>query len=114
MTSSGTTPPGAETPRSPAGCFVTTHWSVVLTAARNDTLRSQAALEKLCRAYWYPLYAYARRCGHSVEDAQDLTQEFFARVLERQWLARADRAQAGRRTAQHPDSIRYGGDALRR
>jgi RNA polymerase sigma-70 factor (ECF subfamily) len=90
--------PGAETPRSPAGCFVTTHWSVVLTAGGGDALRSQAALEKLCRAYWYPLYAYARRRGHSVEDAQDLTQEFFARVLERQWLARADQAKGRFRT----------------
>jgi RNA polymerase sigma factor (sigma-70 family) len=62
--------------------FVTTHWSVVLMAGRSDTPRAQAALEKLCRAYWYPLYAYVRRRGHSVEDAQDLTQEFFARLLE--------------------------------
>jgi RNA polymerase sigma factor (sigma-70 family) len=93
MTSSGT-----ETPRVPAGCFVTTHWSVVLTAGGSDTTRVQAALEKLCRAYWYPLYAYARRRGHSVEDAQDLTQEFFARVLERNWLARADQAKGRFRT----------------
>lgn len=58
--------------------FGTTHWSVVLTAA--DTQRAQAveALETLCRAYWHPLYAYVRRQGHSPEEAQDLTQEFFA------------------------------------
>src|SRR5512142_3231957 len=87
MTSSGT-----ERPQAPAGCFVTTHWSVVLTAGGTDTARAHAALEKLCRAYWYPLYAYVRRRGYSVEDAQDLTQEFFARVLERNWLARADQA----------------------
>ncbi len=93
MTSSGT-----ETPRVPAGCFLTTHWSVVLTAGSKDTTRAQAALEKLCRAYWYPLYAYVRRRGHSVEDAQDLTQEFFARVLERHWLARADQAKGRFRT----------------
>ncbi len=62
--------------------FVTTHWSVVLTAGRRDTPRSQAALEKLCRTYWQPLYFYVRRCGRSVEDAQDLTQEFFARLLQ--------------------------------
>src|SRR5512142_1168527 len=93
MTSSGT-----ERPQAPAGCFVTTHWSVVLTAGGTDTARAHAALEKLCRAYWYPLYAYARRRGYSVEDAQDLTQEFFARVLERNWLARADQARGRFRT----------------
>lgn len=98
MTSTGPAPRGAETPKGPAGCFATTHWSVVLTAGRSDTPRCQAALEKLCRAYWYPLYAYARRRGHSVEDAQDLTQEFFARVLERHWLARADQAKGRFRT----------------
>ena len=77
-----------ETPRAPAACFLTTHWSVVLMAGSSDTPLAQAALEKLCRAYWYPLYAYVRRRGHTVEDAQDLTQEFFARVLEHQWLDR--------------------------
>ena len=87
-----------ETPRAAAGCFVTTHWSVVLTAGGSDTTRAHGALEKLCRAYWFPLYAYARRRGHSVENAQDLTQEFFARVLEHQWLARADQAKGRFRT----------------
>jgi RNA polymerase sigma-70 factor (ECF subfamily) len=52
-------------------------------------------LEELCRAYWYPLYAYVRRRGHSVQEAQDLTQEFFARLIEEQWLAEAD-ARKGR------------------
>lgn len=98
MTSSGNTTPGTDTPQPPARCFVTTHWSVVLAAGRSDTARAQAALEKLCRAYWFPLYAYARRRGHSVEDAQDLTQEFFARVLEHHWLARADQAKGRFRT----------------
>ena len=87
-----------DTPRAPAGCFLTTHWSVVLAAGHSDTPRAQAALEKLCRAYWFPLYAYVRRRGHSVEDAQDLTQEFFARVLEHRWLARADQAKGRFRT----------------
>jgi RNA polymerase sigma factor (sigma-70 family) len=87
-----------ETPGAPVGYFVTTHWSVVLTAGRSDTPRAHAALEKLCRAYWFPLYAYVRRRGYSVEDAQDLTQEFFARVLERHWLARADQAKGRFRT----------------
>jgi RNA polymerase sigma factor (sigma-70 family) len=87
-----------ETPRAPAGCFLTTHWSVVLTAGSSDTTHAQAALEKLCRAYWFPLYAYVRRRGYSVEDAQDLTQAFFARVLEHHWLARADQAKGRFRT----------------
>jgi RNA polymerase sigma-70 factor (ECF subfamily) len=90
--------PNPETPPAPAGCFVTTHWSVVVTAGHSDTQRAQAAIEKLCRAYWFPLYAYVRRRGHSVEDAQDLTQEFFARVLEHNWLARADQAKGRFRT----------------
>jgi len=85
---SGTTTPGNESPQRPA--FVTTHWSVVVTAGRNDTVRAHDALAKLCQTYWYPLYAYVRRRGRSPEDAQDLTQEFFARLLERNWLGRAD------------------------
>jgi RNA polymerase sigma factor (sigma-70 family) len=75
--------------------FVTTHWSVVLKAGQSDTTRARAALENLCESYWYPLYAYVRRRGYSPEDAQDLTQEFFARLLERNWVGRADR-QKGR------------------
>jgi RNA polymerase sigma factor (sigma-70 family) len=67
--------------------FVTTHWSVVLTAGRSDTTRARIALEKLCQTYWYPLYAYVRRRGYSPEDAQDLTQEFFACLLERNAVA---------------------------
>jgi len=70
--------------------FVTTHWSVVLTAGRSDTTRARAALESLCQTYWYPLYAYVRRRGYSPEDAKDLTQGFFACLLERQSLANAD------------------------
>ncbi len=76
----------------PAGCFVTTHWSVVLTAGRSDTTRARAALEQLCRNYWQPLYAYVRRTGHSREEAEDLTQEFFARLLAQNTVARADPA----------------------
>lgn len=83
-----TTSPRHEPPRNPV--FVTTHWSVVLTAGRNDTTRAHDALAKLCQTYWYPLYAYVRRRGQSPEDAQDLTQEFFARLLERNWVANAD------------------------
>jgi DNA-directed RNA polymerase specialized sigma24 family protein len=66
--------------------FATTHWSVVLSAGNSTTPDAQAALEKLCRAYWYPLYLYVRRQGNAPHDAQDLTQEFFARLLERNYL----------------------------
>ena len=66
--------------------FATTHWSVVLAAKRSDGLLGDAALERLCRTYWPPLYAYIRREGYSAEDAQDLTQEFFAHLLARDYL----------------------------
>lgn len=81
-----------------AGAFVTTHWSVVLAAGRSDTTRAQSALATLCQAYWYPLYAYVRRRGHNPHDAQDLTQEFFARLLEHNWLARASHERGRFRT----------------
>jgi DNA-directed RNA polymerase specialized sigma24 family protein len=71
------------------GVFATTHWSVVLAAGQGDSPHAAAALEKLCRAYWYPLYAYVRRRGSGPEDAQDGTQSFFARLLERDLLSRA-------------------------
>ncbi len=80
---------GAEPPSHPDGLFATTHWSVVLAARDPDSPYAKQALEQLCRAYWYPLYAYVRRCGHSPEDAQDLTQEFFARLLARDYLSAA-------------------------
>ncbi len=66
--------------------FTTTHWSVVLTASDTSAPGAQDALEKLCRTYWYPLYAYVRREGYSPEDAQDLTQSFFERFLEKRYL----------------------------
>lgn len=65
-----------------AAAFVTTHWSVVL-AAQGDSDAARQALEKLCRTYWRPIYSFIRREGRSVDDAQDLTQSFFARFLER-------------------------------
>jgi hypothetical protein len=58
-----------DVPEAPA--FVTTHWSVVLAAGRSDTTRAQAALEHLCRIYWYPIYHFVRRQGHSTHDAQE-------------------------------------------
>jgi len=64
---------------------------VVLTAGRTDTTRAREALARLCQTYWYPLYAYVRHRGHSPEDAQDLTQEFFARLLEKNTLGRVTR-----------------------
>ena len=68
--------------------FATTHWSVVLAAKNGDSPTAANALEKLCRTYWQPLYAYIRREGHDATEAQDLTQEFFARLLERNYLGR--------------------------
>jgi RNA polymerase sigma-70 factor (ECF subfamily) len=67
--------------------FATTHWSIVLAAGQADSPHAAAALERLCRTYWPPLYAFIRRRGHGPEEAQDLTQEFFARFLKRNDLA---------------------------
>ncbi len=89
---------GPETPRHSDAWFLTTHWTVVLAAGRHDTARAETALAQLCQTYWYPLYAYVRRRGRSPHDAQDLTQEFFARLLEHNWLARADQAKGRFRT----------------
>jgi RNA polymerase sigma-70 factor (ECF subfamily) len=69
-----------------------THWSVVVAAGRGDSTQARTALEKLCRTYWPPIYAFARRQGHGPHDAQDLTQEFFARLLAKKSLADVDRA----------------------
>src|SRR6185369_14508749 len=71
--------------------FRTTHWSVVLNAADTSGLAGQQALEKLCAMYWYSLYAFVRRRGSSAEDAQDLTQAFFAWFLERKSVKLASR-----------------------
>jgi len=64
-----------------SGVFATTHWSVVLQAGVEPSTQASAALEELCRTYWFPLYVYVRRQGHAPQDAEDLTQEFFARLL---------------------------------
>src|SRR5437764_9508596 len=71
--------------------FATTHWSVVLSAGQGASTEANRALETLCRAYWYPLYAYVRRKGYDAHAAQDLTQEFFTRLLARNYLSVADR-----------------------
>lgn len=78
--------------RPPAEYFATTRWTVVLNAQQADSTLAHDALEKLCHAYWYPLYAFVRRQGHDAHDAQDLTQEFFARLLEKNYLEDVDRA----------------------
>ena len=70
--------------------FATTHWSVVIAAKQGDSPQASEALEKLCRVYWRPLYAYIRRDGCNETEAQDLTQEFFARLLARDYLQRVD------------------------
>jgi RNA polymerase sigma factor (sigma-70 family) len=71
--------------------FVTTHWSVVMRASHSESPEAGAALAQLCRTYWYPLYAFVRRGGYDVEDAKDLTQEFFARLIEKRDLSRVGR-----------------------
>jgi len=75
-----------------AGAFATTHWSVVVRAGDSQSPEAGAAMERLCRAYWYPLYCFVRRQGHSHEDASDLTQAFFALFLEKRYLKCVDAA----------------------
>jgi RNA polymerase sigma-70 factor (ECF subfamily) len=70
--------------------FATTRWSQVMAAGQAQTTASREALASLCEAYWYPLYAYVRRWGHGPDEAQDLTQAFFARLLEKHYLREAD------------------------
>jgi len=70
----------------PGDIFATTHWTVVLAAGKRRSPQADRALEELCRTYWFPLYAYVRRRGHHKEDAEDLTQAFFARFLEKKYL----------------------------
>ena len=74
------------------GRFTTTHWSLVLAAAGSEDARGREALASLCQVYWYPLYAFVRRQGHGPHDAQDLTQEFFVQLLEKEYLGDADRS----------------------
>jgi RNA polymerase sigma factor (sigma-70 family) len=83
------TTPTTEPPAG-AAVFATTRWTQVLTARDRTSPDSSAALESLCRDSWLPLYTWVRRQGHAPADAQDLTQEFFARLLEKKWLDAAD------------------------
>ena len=80
---------GAGEPRE----FVTTRWSVILSAARfgNEEQKARDALAELCRTYWRPIFSFVRGRGYSIEDAQDLTQDFFVTILKNDWLQNADR-----------------------
>ena len=70
--------------------FASTHWSVVLAAGRSEPAVAEAALAELCQTYWAPLYTFVRGRGHSAHDAEDLTQSFFAYLLENRIYLRAD------------------------
>jgi RNA polymerase sigma factor (sigma-70 family) len=99
--------------------FVPTRWSLVSRAASHDG-SARAALEDLCAAYWYPLYAFARRSGSSPEDAEDVVQSFFATLLEKEWLAQADPERGRFRTfllaafRHHASHVRERGRAQKR
>jgi len=81
-----TSSPPSDRPLDNARWFATTHWSVVFAARGNESPHGAQAMERLCRTYWPPLYAYIRRQGHDATEAQDLTQDFFARLLAKDYL----------------------------
>ncbi len=78
-------------PLLPRGRFATTSWTVIAAAQEPDSAAAREALAALCETYWYPIYAFVRRQGHSATDAEDLTQAFFTRLLEKDFLAAVDR-----------------------
>lgn len=82
--------PAPESPETRPSAFHTTRWSLVLQAQAGSERDVETSLETLCRQYWPPLYAFVRGRGHSPHDAQDLTQEFFSRLLAKNWLSAAD------------------------
>jgi RNA polymerase sigma-70 factor (ECF subfamily) len=84
--------PNPQAVPAPLAQFATTHWSVIVAARDGDAPQVREALAALCQTYWYPLYAYIRRQGYSWDQAQDLTQEFFTRLLEKDTLRLVDRA----------------------
>jgi RNA polymerase sigma-70 factor (ECF subfamily) len=84
-------PEGQEATGAGGHAFATTHWSVVMAAGDFDSSQAQNALETLCRTYWYPIYVYVRRKGYGPDDAEDLTQEFFAQLISKHHLRKADR-----------------------
>jgi RNA polymerase sigma-70 factor (ECF subfamily) len=73
-----------------AGKFPTTRWTLVLAAGNREQAQSRAAMASLCESYWYPLYAYVRRRGYPIDQCQDLTQDFFVRLLSGHYVDRAD------------------------
>src|SRR5258706_9905826 len=88
----------ADSPASLPAEFATTHWTAILTACKDDSPQATEALASLCQDYWYPLYAFVRRKGYNPHEGQDLTQEFFARLLEKNYLEAADRQKGRFRT----------------
>jgi RNA polymerase sigma-70 factor (ECF subfamily) len=83
---------GAGTSPGGGGRFETTQWSLVLAAGQRGSAAAEEALARLCSLYWYPVFAFVRRQGYRAEDAQDLTQGFFARLIEKGDLRAADRS----------------------
>jgi RNA polymerase sigma-70 factor (ECF subfamily) len=100
--------PGSQPPQMrPPGQFPTTHWSQVAQAGDLASPGTRDALATLCSAYWYPLFAFIRRRGHHAEEARDLVQDYFARLLEGRVLAAADPAKGRFRTFLIADCIRF-------
>ena len=79
---------GAGEPRE----FVTTRWSLIFSAANGEEQKARGALAELCRTYWRPIFSFIRARSYSIEDAQDLTQDFFVAILRNNWLQHADRS----------------------
>jgi len=106
--SSAQSPPAG--PRMPSPAFNTTRWSLVRYLRGEDQPAAAMALEELCQSYWYPIYAFIRRSGRSPHDAEDLTQGFFAKLLDKGTLADADPAKGKLRTFLLTCARRYLGD----
>jgi RNA polymerase sigma factor (sigma-70 family) len=98
----------------PMGSFPTTRWSLVLAAGDRSRLEARAALAELCQEYWYPIYAFIRRKGNEPNDAEDLTQAYFARLLEKDVIAAADRCKGRFRTFLRTDCQHFVIDQYRR
>src|SRR5689334_13019144 len=98
----------------PAGSFPTTRWSLVLRSNDRSSPEARDALSTLCQAYWYPIYALIRRQGYDPADAQDLTQDYFARLLEKRVIAAADRRKGRFRTFLQTDCRHFLVDQFRR
>ena len=97
-----------------AASFQDTRWTIVMKAAQSQVQGGQSALAELCQLYWYPLYIFARRRGHSPDDAQDLTQGFFLHLLERRALASVDRLKGKFRSFLRASFQNYISDAVDR